>query len=767
MFLYALGFLLGSLSLLIIENSTQSVWVGGFAVISLLILLTLRLVGIIPRATKITLIQCFLLGLVWSNLAVQVWSHFSNNLIQTPQVAQVEGVICSIPSEQDSRWRFDFCVTTIGQESITWPQRNRLRVYWGQYSPSPERPLKAGQSWTLSVKLRPIHGRVNPAGFDYEKWLVGEGYLGTASVKRSAKYLSASNWENKFHQIRQRVFDHFNSLIPESANKPLMLALLMGERAAISDQQWRVFQQSGTSHLLAISGLHIGIAALWSYWLMFLFWRQSKRLCDWLPAQLVAEVASLIGALSLSLLSGFGLPAQRALLMISIFLISRWRGRHLDLLNVLGWSLLIILTIQPFAVLQTSFWLSFSAVLIIGLVVHRQALQPVAWLGWLKVNWYLYIALFPLSWLFFDEISWVALIANLILIPTTTFVLTPLLYIGALASSLSETIASGLFQVAELVLHLGFYLQTTLAEFNQSFDFVALNSLSASFLFLLVGLALLPQKILSPVLYIPLVLCVLLPVPRPTDKPELSLWIFDVGQGLAIYMETPGNNLLYDTAWGNAQYATADSTLLPFFKHRQITSLDKLIISHGDADHVGGLNLVRQNLQVSAMLAGEPLTNVDAVDCHQTTSWQWSQVKFEFLKSGHDDSREGNNSSCVLSITIKEKRILLTGDIEKKAEKYLLANDLSRHDILVVPHHGSETSSTVSFVERVRPQHAIFSTGYDNQWKFPRKAVVDRYENIGSQIWTTHIDGAIVIRIKQTSELEIEGLRQSEARFWR
>ena len=788
----ALAFLSGMMSLLIITKLSQAAWA----------LLLTPLVYFLVHISwaKLTFIKITLVGIFWASINVVLWSEYASSTIPKPTSTNIEGYICGIPLQNEGSYRFDFCLTSMDGKGLSWGMRDQIQLTWGNYIKPPDIALKGGQSWKFAAKLRPPHGRYNPAGFDAQKWMLSEGYAGNGYIKK-ARYLGTQlKLSHRFHHIRQRIFDYLNQLLIDDPNKGLIFAITLGERDYVTDEQWQQFKNTGTSHLLAISGLHIGIAALWCYWLTLFLWRLNAKLCLMIPAQKAAQISSLIGAFSLLLMSGMGLPAQRAFLMLAIFLMSRWCGKNYRLSSVLSIALVAILIIHPFAILSASFWLSFFAIFIIGCIINQEIGTKSRWQSWLKVNWYLYLALIPISLVFFNLFSPVSIIANLLLIPVVSFVLTPMIYMALLIGLVSDYGAAILLRLSSLIIDLISWLQSQLISFDGSYLFLSLNLLSIFLLTLLVAILLMPQQILSRALLIPVSLMFTFSVISNEKKKSFEMIVFDIGQGLAVYVSTPDGNLLYDTGWGSQDYATASSTLLPFFEMNEIKRIDKLIVSHGDTDHSGGLDIIRKSLAVGELITGEKIPRLKSTNCHQYQAWQWGEIKFNFLphlfKAGNP--LQGNNASCVLSIeisglpqhrleysrvnshdnpqTLQNKvmphktnkthyKILLTGDIEKKAEKSLLVNGITQYDVIVAPHHGSKTSSTAAFVKQVKPKEVIFSTGYDNQWQFPRESVVKRYLEHGSNIWVTHQQGAIIVKLEQNG-LSISSWRQEQPHFW-
>lgn len=775
---------LGGVSSLWLVADLRSAWIT--LLVSTVAALLVWAAGRIHKPAKASWHLLFpLAGIIWACTSAIFWLGHSSQLNTTPQRLWVEGAICGIPVHTKHAIEFDFCVEKFKQSPPGIAKRTKFKLRWSHYLDAPLPELAAGQRWQLFARLLPNHARQNPGGFDLERWLLSEGYAGTGQVKQARFLGPSSGLIPAISRFRQSVYRQMSQLLAESEQKPFLLALVLGERGELELEHWQAMQLSGTSHLMAISGLHIGVAALWSYWLFSLLWKQSCRLCLLLPAQTAAELASLAGALLMLTLSGFGLPAQRAFIMIVVLIISRWSGCYLRLTSVLAIALVIILLLYPFSVLSASFWLSFGAVLVISLVLERkvQVPDPGVWQklhSWLLVNWFLFLAMLPLSLAFFDMVSWVALVANLILIPLTSFVLIPVLYLALLAMACSEVLAGFLMVMASQISAFSFWLQQVFAEWNQLVSSqVYLGGHMIFLLGLVVLLLLSPRKLLTSYLLTTpiLLLCLGFSVPLQLSRSNqaFNMVVFDIGQGLGIYIETPSANLLFDTGWGAEDFAMADSVILPYFKARGVRRLNALVVSHNDSDHAGGLDQLRQSLPIDQILTGEPGLIEQARSCHQTQAWQDGPVSFEFLPhlvvNGRQASGKDNNWSCVLQISSLQNdnpwRILLTGDIEAIAEQALIARGLGRQTLVVAPHHGSKTSSSEKFVVTTQPEQVIFSAGYANQWGFPKPAVVERYRKHQANTWTTWADGAILVWQSNNHEpLQISSQRQLDRHFW-
>ncbi len=792
-----------------------------------------------------------LLGIIWSCISSSVWLLQVPNTVSKPGIYDVSGYICSIPSvqidnpllakgdgrysatdknnnaapkePQVSRVTFDFCVDSDAKGNWRlWPF-DKLRITRYRPSNNELQSIRAGRYWQFEVKLKPLHGRLNPGGFDYQKWLVSEGYLATGYVRQGVQLSAETSLKAAFHAFRQSLYDALIEVIPNSSSRGMLLALAMGERTEISDEQWNVVSHSGTSHLLAISGLHIGIAALWSYWVVLFLARQSVKLTNRWPAQQVAQVASLFGAFAIALISGFDYPAQRAVIMLSVFLFSRWTFRHLSSARVLATSVVVISLLQPFAILSISFWLSvFAVAAILFIVSHgeRSAGKTKKIRDWLRVNWFLFIALTPISWFVFDRFSIVSYLANLILIPVTTFLTAPLIYLGLIALVINRWIAESIFFVADWLVDASYTVQSYLANINQLLPVGSLPVVLIAVLLLAVFLILLPSKLPGRIIVLPITMIISGYLLQPNATNGLKVVVLDVGQGLAVYVNQGDKHLLYDTGYGTTSYSIAQTSLVPYLKRQGISKLDYMVISHDDADHSGGVPYLLSEVEVGNLLRGERIKSLQSPqaqlnqsadvsgthrtkpsaanslaskslektqNCHQTGGWQWGDVSFSMLRHtpdnaftngdpGHRPSTSkakrqvkpisGNNASCVLLIEFDSRRILVTGDIERPAEKRLLQNGLEVADVLIAPHHGSETSSSKAFVESVRPEHVIFSTGFANRWGFPRQKVLERYNNVGSKVWTTADAGAVTIVIERSSQLAIYSERDRRHHFW-
>ncbi|MDQ7049781.1 MAG: DNA internalization-related competence protein ComEC/Rec2 [Enterobacterales bacterium] len=805
----SLGFLLGLSCLYWLKSEWQVYTILSlcllFGLLVYFIVVPLNLTVIKSNCLKHQYLWLFIkwlfIGLLWASLNATLWLFQVPKLIDKPQVLTIQGYVCSIPHTSQvskvelasvksgfnapvDRLSFDFCLYQLNQQTIALWRANKVKLTLYRPTADDLSKIKSGTHWQLVAKIKPIHGRLNPGGFDYEQWLVSNGFVATGYVKQR-QALTDQGWViSNYHKLRQKVFDSIYRLAPNSEHRGLLLALAMGERKDISDGQWAALKDSGTAHLLAISGLHIGIAAIWSYYLLLWFFSRFTRLILIIPAQKLANVASVIAALAVALLSGMGYPAQRALLMLLIFSFVSMQKRHLSLANLLALSVIIIGFLQPMAILTVSFWMSVMAVAVIALVMmfNRSKIAKESepklthrLFKWLGFNAYLFVCLMPITWLVFDGISLVGLLANLILIPLTSLITAPLVYLASLTLLLNDWLAAKLFLLADFLLAWTMWLQQQLAQINQIVQLPAINSNQFIFIVVAAFLVLLPKKMPAKRLILPSLVVFLLSF-MPSNRPnQLKLLVFDIGQGLAVFVEVEGKKLLFDTGYGNRDFSLAKSTLLPYFDRNLIGTLDKLVISHKDSDHSGGLVVLLNNLNIEQLLIGETLKKNQltktklapkAVNCHQLPDWTWAKVQFSFINRQAKTYEKGNNQSCVLLIKTPNQRLLLTADIERAAESRLMTQDIQNIDLLVAPHHGSLTSSSQEFVSYTQPKVVVYPTGYANRWNFPKSEVTRRYSQIGATQLITHEDGAIEVTVDFEGKLTIISERQRRSHFW-
>lgn len=642
-----------------------------------------------------------------------------------------------------------------------------VRLNWYRES----QDVQAGERWQLRVRLKRPHGLANPGGFDYERWLFAKAIRATGYVRRDAANRCLSVSSAPWERLRGRLAKYLQQLDLPAAQRALLRALALGDRAGLSAAQWQLLQHTGTSHLLAISGLHVGLVASLVFLLAERLWRWpgGARLC---PAPRVAAAAAMLAALAYALLSGFQVPAQRATIMVWL-----WMGAILAYGEVRPWPVLalalwITLLRTPLAVLTAGFWLSYAAVALILFVCRGRHGGGRRWRRTLQVQLGLFAGLTPLLWLWFQQLSPLAPLANLIAIPWVGLLVVPPLLLALVLLPLSTPLANALLSLAAMSLHgLGEFLQRL--DFGDTAQWPAPPSDGTGLALLTLGLLILLLPAATGIRSLGVLL--LLPAltataPRPATG-DVWATLLDVGQGLAVVVETRRHLLVYDTGPAfPGGFDSGSQVVVPFLRQRGYRHLDRLVISHGDNDHSGGGKALLRALPAASVHAGEPVAIpwARAADCRRQPGWHWDGVVFAYLAGS--GAASGNNASCVLKVTARDGRsLLLPGDIEQSTEAALLAGRRARlaAQVMVAPHHGSATSSGSDFIGAVNPAWVLFATGYRNRFGFPRPEVTRRYRNAGARSVNTAQAGAVAVHIEAGRAIRVQSWRRRHPRLWR
>lgn len=802
----------------------------------------------------ILLISLILMGFLQASYhaSLQLSYRLNDDLIGRDLL--VSGYVSNLPSLQRQVQRFQFTITSYrvvdpaaqasdqgsqltgsGDKRVPatgLPRKVRLSWYHGE-------PVAAADHGQLLVRMKPPHGFSNPGGFDYEGWLLQQGLDATGYVRKSdLNRLQPANVEDRgkddvslLQQLsmrllanRQRLSDFIGVVAEKNKDQvteaySLIAALAIGDKSAISQRQWQTMKATGTSHLMAISGLHIGLASLFAYLLVRPLVPAS--IIKYVPAQQLAIFSGLVCALLYALLAGFTVPTQRALIMLSVLsgmLLLRRNHRAYD---ALGFALFIILIFDPMAVLSAGFWFSFAAVAVIFLSVagndderlrHDSKLTSLAALKlnavavikrWLRLQLSISLFLLPLSLYMFQQASLISPLANLLLIPYMSFLVVPLVLLSLGFVSLSPWLSQQLFELAASMLDRVWPLLTVLSELP--FASWQRGGISLKSLILITSILLImyfsrklsalvtkrlfdgDHRLQVQVFIMMTGAMLLLPlfiVQAPEmDAGEYRLTVLDVGQGSANVLSTRNHSLVFDAgARFSDRFDAGSHVVIPYLRSQGIEDIDMLIISHGDADHIGGAQAVI-DAYPAAWVVGQGIKSLAAdikMNCVEGYSWRWDEVDFRFLSGDIDPAtisttavkphapHSRNNSSCVLQVSSESGRTLFTGDIEKQAEQGLLQRygQQLKSDVLLVPHHGSKTSSTRAFIEAVAPGLSIISVGYRNRYRLPNNKVHARYEAVGGKLWRTDFDGAISVRLGKTQDVIATAHRQQAKRYW-
>ena len=651
-------------------------------------------------------------------------------------------------------------------EPLAWTGKIRLSVYRNSM------PIAAGEQWQFQVRLKRPNGFMNPAGFDYEKWLFSENIKATGYLRKSTvhKRIAEAPWYS-VSSLRESIDNKITSSV-KGESQSIERALILAEKSGISPKQWEVLRATGTSHLMAISGLHIGLVAgagllfVWAlYWLF-------PSLSLYVPRQIAGCVVGVVLAAFYAMLAGFSIPTQRALLMVVVALIALMSKRHYGPNRILAVALICVLLIDPLAVMNVGFYLSFLAVSLILWLLSRHLAEGRFKLLWLQL--FLSLVMIPLGLLFFGEGSVVSPLANLIAIPWVSFVVVPFSFLAVLLSYLNDTLANlvfsfvsfhikGLFIILELLSNL------PKASFSMHHLPLYLSFIAVVGSCLLVLPRGLPWRYCAALLVIPLYL---FQIERPELKGDFKLTVLDVGQGLSTVVETQEHTLVYDAGdKPSDNFDLGKVVVLPYLQKQSIQTIDRLIISHNDRDHSGGAQALLDSLNVNQIVSSDTELGLSqtSVACLAGEQWLWDGVTFEFLHPSPATIGNKNNQSCVLKVSNDKTSVLLTGDIQRSAEMQLILKqgDKLSADILLMPHHGSNSSSTTSFIKKVNPIWAISSAAYRSRFRHPNHKVIKRYEDQGVAILKTSDSGAISFDVSNDSGVDkITFFRQKRQGFW-
>ncbi|MES2424091.1 MAG: DNA internalization-related competence protein ComEC/Rec2 [Pseudomonadota bacterium] len=738
----------------------------------------------------------------------------------------LRGTVATMPQQNEAgmRFRFDVDAATLDGAAVRLPPRLYLGWYGGVWQtqaagsaqvlaePQQQPPeIRPGDRWQFNARLKAPHGSANPHGFDYELWMWEQGLQANGTVRAGPKDPTpqrlGAGTPHPVERARQQVRDAIFASVADRKLAGVVAALVTGDQNAIDRADWDIYRATGVAHLMSISGLHITMFAWLAATALGWLWRRSPWLCRLWPAPSAALLGGLLLAAGYALFSGWGVPAQRTVLMLATVGLLRLGGVRWPWPVVCLLAMAVVVAADPWALLQTGFWLSFVAVAVLfasdsgktggrraqrkpapehppgsaaeaaasvgnlddsNLIADNQVGTPASsrFLSIFREQWVVTLALTPLTLLLFGQVSGVGLLANLLAIPWVTLVVTPLAMLGMLYAPL-WTGAAGAVGL------LGGYLQV-LAALPFATLSVPAPALWAGAAGVLGGLLLVlrlprPVRVLGLPLLLPVVLW---QAARPAPG-SFELLAADVGQGNAVLVRTAGHSLLYDAGPRFSSESDAGNrVLLPLLRAFD-EKLDTVLLSHRDTDHIGGapavLAMQPQAALLSSIESSHPLQALrSATRCVAGQRWRWDGVDFEILHpqaADYDGSAKSNALSCVLRIAGGGKVALLVGDIEAAQEARLVASGAPlKADFLLVPHHGSKTSSTAGFLDAVQPQLAVAQTGYRNRFGHPAPEVQARYRERGVALVESPQCGALGWRSDSVGVPQCQ--RQVAKRYW-
>ena len=731
--------------------------------------------------------------LMWSVCGLRAAAFLAGAL--APQLegrdVRVTGVIAAMPQSRETGLRLRLAVESAQLEGAPVRVPDLIDLSWyarglGDDEPSALPAVRAGERWRLTVRLKAPHGGRNPHGFDYELWLWEQGVQATGYVRTSAKLDAkhgpperlGATWRHPVEQARQHVRDAIARRLddPDPARQRaagVVAALVTGDQRAIERADWDVFRATGVAHLMSISGLHITLFAWLAAAVVGWAWRRSSRLCLAVPAPTAALAGGVLLAGAYALFSGWGVPAQRTVCMLAVVALLRLSGRRWPWPQVWLLACAVVLAADPWALLQPGFWLSFVAVAVLFATDNGAAgAYPVSaggrFVSLLREQWIVTLALAPLTLLLFGQVSLVGLLANLAAIPWTTLVVTPLALLGVLWAPLWQAAAWCVQWLSVLLQWLAAWpwAQVTLPLAPL---WAGAAAVAGSVLLVLR----LPWQVRA--LGLPLLLPALWWQPPRPAPGGFDLLAADVGQGQAVLVRTARHALLYDAGPRYHQDSDAGERVLVPLLRALGERPDLLVISHRDTDHSGGAAAVlaqHPGMQaLGSIEAAHPLQTVRPVrPCVAGQRWEWDGVRFEVLHPARAvDESPGlspNAQSCVLRIVAQDgTAALLAGDIERAQEQALVAAGLPlAADVLLVPHHGSKTSSSAAFLDAVRPGTALVQSGYRNRFGHPAAVVAERYRQRGTGLVQTPLCGAAQWSSAAPAAVRCE--REAARRYW-
>ncbi len=734
-----------------------------------------------------TLSVALVLGASFSTLRADL--RMSQGLASVWEGRDIElvGIVDELPQADAQGVRFAFAVEHVLTPKATVPPRIALGWYKATVKELQGEPLPtihAGERWQLTVRLKRPHGYANPNGFDVEAWLLENELRATGSVRGDEpnRRLAANAGRpiDYLNQLRDRLRERMREALKDQRYAGVLVALALGDQRAISESDWALFNATAVSHLLSISGAHVTLFATWIALAVFAVWRRSPRLVSRLPAQLAAAIVAAIVALAYAALSGFAVPAQRTCYMLLTAALALMLRRSLLPWLILSWSLVVVLVIDPWAVLAVGFWFSFMAVAMLMYVTVGRVGERPWWHTVLITQAAVTVGLAPLSIALFQQVSLVGPIANAVAIPLITMLVVPLTLVWLIVPiDLLLTIAHQL--VVWLTLGLQWLMTLPTPLWSQHAP-----------PWWTVGLALLGSLVLLaprgwPHRWLGLVWCLplfaIMPV-RPAEG-EFQLTVLDIGQGTAAVVQTAQHTMVYDTGprWTDASDA-GSRLIAPYLRAVGTSHIHALVVSHLDIDHSGGAKSLLKSVPVDWMLtsvfaeteivktANE--RSVRALGCAAGQSWTWDGVRFDVMHPDIDNYQEAklktNDRSCVVKISTPRFSALLTADVEAMSEadiieRYGGMKSLLKSDVLLMPHHGSLTSSTPEFIEAVAPKIALINAGYRNRFGHPREGVLARYTERNIPVMRTDWHGAITLN-SVDGLAKVEKARETRQRYW-
>ncbi|HDZ57573.1 MAG TPA: DNA internalization-related competence protein ComEC/Rec2 [Pseudomonas xinjiangensis] len=698
----------------------------------------------------------FLAGFVWAGAGHQLAINDRLAHELDGERVWIEARVADLPEATVTGWRFLLADAHLRDSDAPLPL---IRAHWygGEQ-------VAAGEMWRFEATLRRPRGMSNPGGFDYEAWLYAQGIGALASIRSGERIRNEpeAGTDSFRGQVRERLVD---ALQPIPGGQRL-IALVVGDKSVLTKADWTVLQATGTSHLMVISGLHVGMLAAAVFLLLGGLGRTGWIYVSW-PRFWLAAPLGIVAAGVYAALAGFAVPTQRALMMVALVLFAKLLYRQPNPWTFWLVAIITVVMLAPAAPLRAGFWLSFCAVglLIFGLS-GRLATRGL-WARWGRAQWVIFMGLWPWLLLWGMPGSLVAPLVNVLAIPWVSVLVVP--------AALTGTLVELLFDVPWFLWGAAYALNGLFQALTWAADWHPPVRLAfpgwISWLFGVVGIT----ALLSPVgrlLGLPAMACVtalLFPVYQRPAEGQLWVTVLDVGQGLSVLLQTRQHALLYDAgARLSSGFDLGEAVVTPALISFGIKHLDTLLISHADNDHAGGAPAVHQALSVGKVMAGqheEIDRRLGAEPCEEGDNWEWNGVRFEIVYSALAPL-PSNERSCVLRVVAGDSGVMLSGDLGMDGEYQMLRHELGA-DLLLAPHHGSRTSSSYAFIRAVDPAWVVYSAGHNNRFNHPHPQVVARYRELQVEPVYTAASGALRFVLGDSPGGRLAwSWREHSRRFW-
>lgn len=649
--------------------------------------------------------------------------------------AALQGYVTSIPTKTPSKTQFQFLAERLDNQAV------KVNMILSCYDHCPE--IHAGQKWHLKATLKKPVNLANPGGFDYVAWLNSRHIQWVGNVTRgSFKRLSTPSRQYHLITLREHLAHTLETLDKDTETLGVFEALTLGLTTHIDKAQWDLFRRTGTTHLIDISGEHIALIAGLSYGFILLLWKRLGSLCLRYPAPKIASVGAILISIAYALIAGFAVPTQRSLITCCLMLLKNFSHQRLSTWQAWRYALLLVLVIEPHAVFMLGFYFSFIAVAI--LILINQRVKAKGFRKMLSMQFACMFGLMPLSLYWFSYASITGLIANLLAIPWVGFLIVPLALIIAFLSPwvvIPGSVVILKWLIASFLFCLRWIDRFEMVNFTFTFTEALLPLAIMAALGILVFL---PLPRFFPAACI-VMLASFFPRYEKVTTGNARVDVLDVGQGLSVVVRTKHHTLIYDTGMKFFQAGDMGKlAIIPYLNTLNIKQLDKIIISHPDLDHRGGLSSLTAQYPLHELIVDDPAFYQHGVSCHTYPAWEWDGITFRFFPIT-EPMKSKNNRSCILQISNATEQVLLSGDIEQPAEDYLIKTYGSQlqSTVLLIPHHESKTSSSMAFVMQVAPRYALASYGFDNRYHFPHQKTMNTYAQQNIPVYNTEECGMI------------------------